>query len=168
MAAEPVEVSEAATSALGNLEVDVETLQPPLARALRDDRPEVRRAATRVIQRLGPDGALFVPELIELAGDKESRRTVERLLRPFEARGPDVRSVPALVRQLGHDRVPVRLLAVKFLGLAGGNARDALPALERLRDDPSVEVRKQAAAAVEQISAARPSKGPAPAESSPR
>ncbi len=45
----------------------------------------------------------------------------------------------------------MRLLAIKFLGLAGRNARDAIPALERMRDDPSVEVRKQAQAACERI-----------------
>jgi HEAT repeat protein len=35
--------------------------------------------------------------------------------------------------------------------LAGGSAKEAIPALERMREDPSAEVRKQAAAATEQI-----------------
>ena len=43
------------------------------------------------------------------------------------------------------------MLAIKFLGLAGRNARDAIPALERMRDDPNAEIRKQAQAACERI-----------------
>ena len=46
---------------------------------------------------LGPEGALFLPDLIGLAGGKEPRRSVERLLGPFEPRGPDARSVPELI-----------------------------------------------------------------------
>ena len=49
-------------------------------------------------------------------------------------RGPDVRSLPELVKQLGHKQDSVRLLAIKFLGLAGRNAKEALPALERMRE----------------------------------
>src|SRR5438445_9010680 len=37
----------------------------------------------------------------------------------FEQGGPDVRSLPELVKQLEHEQVAVRLLAIKFLGLAG-------------------------------------------------
>ena len=73
------------------------------------------------------------------------------MLRRFERSGPDVRSLPELVKQLDHKQDSVRLLAIKFLRLAGPSAKDALPALERMRDDPSAEVRKQAAAASEQI-----------------
>ena len=47
----------------------------------------------------------------------------------------------------------MRLLAIKFLGLAGRGATDAIPALDRLREDPSAAVRKQAEAASEQIKA---------------
>ena len=62
-----------------------------------------------------------------------------------------MRSLPELVKQLDHKQDSVRLLAIKFLGLAGPSAKDAIPALERMREDPSAEVRKQAAAASEQI-----------------
>jgi HEAT repeat protein len=149
--AEPVEVREAAASALGSLELDAEALRPHLARALRDREPRVRRAAMTSIQRLGPQGAIFVPDIILLAESQENLNTVERSLRRFERRGPDVRSVPELVGQLDHKQDSVRLLAIKFLGLAGEGAKDALPALERLREDSSEEVRKQAEAAIERI-----------------
>jgi HEAT repeat protein len=151
LADELVEVREAATLALGSLELNAEVVRPHLAKALRDDKTEVRRAATRAIQRLGPQGAIFVPDIILMAAKKENQRSVDRLLRPFERTGPDVRSLPELIKQLDHEQVSVRLLAIKFLGLAGRNARDAIPALERIREDPSAEVRTQAAAACEQI-----------------
>ncbi len=57
----------------------------------------------------------------------------------------------------------MRLLAIKFIGLAGRNAQEAIPALERMREDPSAEVRKQAEAASEQIkgkAAVKPAKEP--------
>ena len=144
-------VREAAASAVGSLGLEAETVRPALAKALRDEKTEVRRAATRGITRLGPPGAILVPDVILMAARKENARSVDRLLRPFERTGPDARSIPELVKLLEHDQVPVRLLAIKFLGLGGRNAREALPALERLGDDPSAEVRQQAKSACEQI-----------------
>jgi HEAT repeat protein len=160
LAAEQVDVREAATLTLGSLELDAEIIRPHLSKALRDDKLEVRRAAMRSIQRLGPQGVIFVPDLILMAEKTENRRSVERLLRRFERIGPDVRSLPELVKQLEHNQDRVRLLAIKFLALAGGSAKDAIPALERMREDPSAEVRKQAAAASEQIKNNSPSSQP--------
>ncbi len=151
LGAKQAEVREAATSTLGSLDLEAEVVRPHIARALRDDSTEVRRAATRAIQRFGPQAALFLPDIISLAEKKENLRTLQRLLRRFERTGPDARSLPELVKLLDHKQDSVRLLAIKFLGLAGKNARDAIPALERMRDDPSAEVRKQAEAACKQI-----------------
>ncbi len=149
--AEQPEIREAATSALGSLELDAPTLKPYLAKALRDEKQEVRRAASRAIQRLGPEGSILVPDIILLAGSKETLKSAERLLRPFDATAPDARAVPELIEQLRHDQEAVRLLAIKFLKLSGPAAKDAIPALERLRSDPKDEVRKQAEAALERI-----------------
>ena len=151
LSVEQVEVREAAAVTLGSLELDVEVIRPHLARALNDKTPEVRRAAMKAIQKYGPQGAIFVPDIIMLAQQKENMRAVERMLRRFERTGPDIRSLPELLKQLEHGQDSVRLLAIKFLGLAGPSARDAIPALERMRDDPSAEVRKQAQLASEQI-----------------
>ena len=145
------EVRIAAAMALGSLELDVEAIRPHLVRTLRDDNADVRRATVRAIQRLGQPGAIFVPDIILLAEGKENLQTVQRLLRRFERRGPDVRSLPELIKELNHGKEPVRLLAIRFLGLAGRNAKDAIPALERMREDPSAEVRKQAQAASDRI-----------------
>ncbi len=132
-----VEVREATVLALGSLELDVVTIRPALVRALRDERLEVRRAAARAIQRQGPQGVVFLPDIIQLAESQTNFKSVERLLRSFERTGPDVRSLPELVNHLSHEQADVRLLAIKFLGLAGQKAKDAIPALERLREDPS-------------------------------
>jgi len=145
------EVREVAAFALGNLELDADTLHPHLGKALRDEKVEVRRAAAKSIQRLGPSGAILIPDIIAMAANKENQRSVDRLLRPFERTGPDVRSLPELIKQLEHEQVVVRLLAIKFLGLAGREATEAIPALERFREDPSADIRQQAKTACEQI-----------------
>jgi len=151
LGAQQVKVREAAAATLGSLGLDAEVIRPHLAKALRDNESDVRRAAMTAVQRLGPQGSLFVPDLIRLAERKENLMSVQRSLRRFERRGPDVRSLPELVKLLEHEQVTVRLLAIKFLGLAGRSARDMIPALDRLREDPSAEVREQAKAACEQI-----------------
>ncbi len=145
------EVREVAAFALGNLELDADSLRSYLGKALRDEKIEVRRAAAKSIQRLGPSGAILIPDIIAMAANKENQRSVDRLLRPFERTGPDVRSLPELIKQLEHEQVVVRLLAIKFLGLAGQEARGAIPALERFREDPNADVRQRVKTACEQI-----------------
>ena len=115
-------------SALGSLELDAEAIRPHLARALRDDNAEVRRAAPRAIQRLGPQGAIFVPDIILLAEGKENLRIGPAAAPPVRADGARTSgSLPELVKQLEHDKEPVRLLAIKFLGLAGRGPRTRSP-----------------------------------------
>ncbi|WP_169978684.1 HEAT repeat domain-containing protein [Tautonia rosea] len=142
---------EAAVLAVGSLELDADTLRPHLVRTLRDEDADVRDATRRAIQRLGPEGALFVPDLISLAALESDRRSVERSLRRFERTGPLEGSIPELIDLLEHQEEAVRLLAIKFLGLGGVASREAIPSLERLRDDPSPEVREQVEAVLGQI-----------------
>jgi HEAT repeat protein len=149
-AAQP-DIREAAVAAMGSLELEAEVIRHHIAKALRDEKPEVRRAASRAVQRLGPRGAILIPDIIMLADRKENVRSTERLLRRFERNGPDPRSLPELVKLLEHKQSSVRLLAIKYLGLAGRSASDAIPALERMREDPDAEVRRQAQAACERI-----------------
>lgn len=145
--AEEHEIRAAAATTLGSLELDALELRPHLVKVLRDGNPDVRRSAMGAIQKLGAQGVIFVPDIILLAENKENMGSVQRMLRRFERRGPDPRSLPELVKHLEHEQDAVRLLAIKFLALAGEGAKDAIPALERLHEDPSDEVRKQAEAA---------------------
>ncbi len=173
LVADQPDIREAAVAAMGSLELEAEVIRPHIAKALRDDKPEVRRAASRAVQRLGPQGAILIPDIIMLADRKENLRSAERLLRRFERSGPDARSLPELVKLLEHKQPSVRLLAIKFLGLAGRSAIDAIPTLERMREDPDAEVRKQAQAACERIkkrpaSADQASRPASPTTVSPR
>jgi HEAT repeat protein len=151
---EAASVREAAVLALGGAAPDTEAARPLLAKALGDDTTEVRSAARRAIQRVGPGGVIFVPDLIASAALEEDRRSAERSLRRFERTGPAPGSIPELIDLLDHEHESVRLLAARFLALAGPDARQAVPALTRLRDDPSPEVRAEADAALGRIEAA--------------
>ena len=71
--------------------------------------------------------------------------------RRFERSGPDAKSIPELIERLRHERDAVRLKAIEFLGFAGRLAAEAVPHLERLREDASEEIRKAAATAIERI-----------------
>ena len=133
--AKEAEEREAAVTALGGLELDAPSVRAPLAKALGDDKPEVRRAAMRSIQRLGPEGTSSFRTSSCLPRRATMSVRWNECCARFERSGPDVRSVPELTKQLEHKKESVRLLAIKFLGLAGAHARDALPALERLRSD---------------------------------
>jgi hypothetical protein len=99
----------------------------------------------------GPQGAIFVPDIIMMADKKENLLSVERMLRRFERAAPDTQSLPESVKQLEHNQDAVRLLAIKFLALDGPSTKDAIPTLERLCKDPNAEVRKQAQAASDRI-----------------
>lgn len=145
------EVRKSAVAAIASLELDATVVRPHFARALRDDNSDVRRAGMRGIQRLGPDGALLIPDIIRMAERRENVRSVERVLRRFERKVPDPRSTPDLVKLLDHREPRVRLLAIRFLALAGREAREAIPVLERMRDDNDAEVRRQAEAACKRI-----------------
>ncbi|WP_165249472.1 HEAT repeat domain-containing protein [Paludisphaera soli] len=144
-------VREAAALTLGALGLDAEAVRPRLAGALRDPSPAVRKAALRTVQRFGPSASYFAPDVLLMAVEKEDRPAVERFLKRLERRGPDPRTIPELTSRLGHDHPAVRLLAVRLVALAGPAAAPALPALERLREDPDAEVRAQARAACDRL-----------------
>lgn len=146
-----IDVREAAALALGSLDLDAEAVRPRLAKALRDESPAVRKAALRTVQRFGPAASYFAPDVILMAVDKDDRPAVERLMKRLERRGPDPRTIPDLAARLAHEHAAVRLLAVKLLALAGPAAEPALPALERLLEDPDADVRTQAQSARDQI-----------------
>lgn len=146
-----VEIRESVASVVGNLGLDAEIVRPALARAIQDKEQGVRRAALSAIFRLGPEGSILIPDLILLASREGGMSQSRRMLRRFERDGPNPKSVPELTLLLENDQQSVRLLATKFLGLAGAKARESLPALERLRDDPSEEVRKEAETALDLI-----------------
>ena len=84
---EQFEVREAAALTLGSLELEADVIKPHLARrcAIRSSRC---RAAMKAIPRLGPQGAILVPDIILMAENKQNLKSVERMLRRFHAQGP--------------------------------------------------------------------------------
>ena len=113
---------------------------------------EVRRSASRAILKLGPQGAVFIPDIILMAEKKENVPIGGPVAPPVRTGGAGRAIAPGTRRSSQViSRSAVRLLAIKFLGLAGRNAGEAIPALEKMRDDPSPEIRKQAQAACERI-----------------
>jgi HEAT repeat protein len=93
---------------------------------------------------VGPAGQAAVPALREgllAAQEAEARAMTARALSVHDPGNPDV--VPALVLALkGDDRA--RAAALETLGWMKEQARDAVPALRRLLDDPDASVREKA------------------------
>ncbi len=67
------------------------------------------------------------------------------------ARKRGARSVPALVLLLGSDSPDERIIAADALGQVGGDARDAIAALERASRDPTPDVAEAALRALDAI-----------------
>lgn len=151
MASEHDNVREAVFQAIGSMGLEADTVRPGLARGLSDKESNVRLAAMQSVQRLGPQGVLLLPDLIRVAADPKELRSVERALRRFERRGPDMRSMPELIALLGHDQEAVQLLAIRFLALAQPIPDEAIAAIERLLDHSSETVRKKAEEALQKI-----------------
>lgn len=78
---------------------------------------------------------------------------------PPAAAQADPAGVQNLIRALQNDDPIERLVAAKQLGKIGAEARAALPALQRLLQDPDIDVRKVAEAAIARIQSTPP---PAP------
>ena len=122
-------VREATALALGSLELDPTVIRLALATALRDEKPEVRRAAMKAIGRLGPGGAIFIPDLILLAEKKENQRSVERGAAAVRKFGPG-RSVGARTDQAARPRSSCRAIAGDQISGARrpkGQASDSRP-----------------------------------------
>ena len=151
MNAEQLELREAVALDLGSLELDAETVRPALAKALRDSKTEVRRAAMKSIQRFGPQGAIFVPDIIMLAEKKENLRSVERMLRRFERAGRMCGRCRSSSSNWSTTRTRCDCWPSSSSRSPVRTPKEAIPALERMREDPSAEVRKQAQAASERI-----------------
>ena len=154
---EDVKLRAAAFQTLVNVDMDVEQLRPFWAKALHDSDSDVRRQALRAVPRWGRRAVILLPDLIDAAGQLEN---VSRTLQRFEGYEITAQVVPALIERLRHDHDAVRLWAVKFLGAAGPTAKDALPQLQSMLDDPNEELRTAVATAIGLINGAK-STGPA-------
>jgi HEAT repeat protein len=148
---ENVELRVAVVKTIGNLELPAKQLRPWLAKAVHDSESDVSRQAFRGIQRLGRSGNIFLPDLILLAAEDAESRSLKRVLQQFEKTTTDPASVPELMERLQHDSEAVKLLAIRFLGLAGVAGKDAIPALTDMLENTSSAIAEEAAAALDLI-----------------
>ena len=148
------ENSVVAARALSQYKAEAAPALPELVALLQDTSQDVeaRWNAARTIGKIGPEANSAVPVLIEMTRDKEP--TIRE--HSAEAIG-DIGSVvgqeaiKALVATLS-DPVPrVRRDAVRSLGYIGPKARETLPAIQKLSEDPEEIVRQAAKNAIQAI-----------------
>jgi HEAT repeat protein len=119
-----------------------------LARQLRDEDVNVRRAAARALTRL-PNTTSAIPALVEALKDRDAfvrDNAVDALavMHPGDA-------VPALTRALRDDDPNARRRAADALARIGRDTEPAWPALITLLKDENPEVRKAANAALRRL-----------------
>ena len=128
-----------------------------LIRDLRDADDIVRFKAARELGKLGPAARDAIPDLQRLLQDPDEdvRRvaaTSLRLIQTDAGPGPVANeAVQRLIQNLTNNDELIRIRAAKDLAKLGPAARDAIPALQRLLQDPDEDVRRVATSALNAI-----------------
>jgi HEAT repeat protein len=120
---EDADVRHAACYALGKIGPDAKAALPALHKAMESDDPFLQMASVWAALKISP-------------ADRELRK----------------KAVPHLIKAVTDERVHVRLEAVNMLGEMGGDAKEALPALQAALEDDNEDVQAAAAVALEAIS----------------
>jgi HEAT repeat protein len=143
---------EEAVTALQNLAASNPTVMKALARAAQDNDPDVRILAISALGRITPRIEALSPLLLAALND-ENRVVRIQAAQALANLGPPSEAIlSGLIQALGDRDETVRLVAVQGLARMGPAARRAGPALARLlREDPSHDLRKHAAEALEKI-----------------
>ncbi|HXG10707.1 MAG TPA: HEAT repeat domain-containing protein [Gemmataceae bacterium] len=122
---------------------------PALNRTLTHPNPNVRRAAARVIGKVGPVQTANTVErlawLLEYDVDLDVRLAAATALQRY---GPAARgAVPAVARTIaGRNDAEIRIAAIQTLqGIGPADGKAAVPALAAVLSDPDVRVRREAA-----------------------
>ncbi|HVK12156.1 MAG TPA: HEAT repeat domain-containing protein [Gemmataceae bacterium] len=148
-------VRKEAARAFNLLGLDAKAAVPALAKALREDKSEEVRqqaalALAKMVGEVGPHAAAMM-DAIRMDADKTVRVfTVHALA---DSHGPALKS---FVKDLAEHLVKepdgdVRLAIVQELGALGPDAKDALPALNRMVADVQLNVRDEAKKAVKRV-----------------
>ncbi len=147
----------AAARALGNFDPPrVKDAVPALALLIDDPDLDVRLAAIRALEGMGPHARAAVANLTPaiLVGDPELRIAVIDALASIGSAhtpGTAVGAIPNLIKSLSYDVAPdprVRKAAAEVLGKFGPLAQTALPALRDVLGDDDAEVRAAASDAI--------------------
>ncbi len=131
-----------AALALGHVGAAAEPAVPALTEALADPSPDVRLAAAEALARVGPAAKGAVPGMAALLKEEQPARVVRALKALRRLPGVNHEAIPAFLEATRHADAEVRENAAEALGECGPAAREALPALRTLRNDPNEKVRK--------------------------
>ncbi len=141
----------AALGQMGSAGLDSEPAREALRAALADPEPIVRAGAATALGMSAPAREPTVEALLRRTGDPDLDVRQSVLWALANAAKDDVRLPAALTAGLEDAAPKVRHRAAQLLGELGPRAMPALPALERLRDDPDPHVKKAAEAAATRI-----------------
>lgn len=139
----------AAIIALSKAERDDAKLLPVITDALKDESGRVRRVGAEAVKRLGDRALAMAPQLFSML-----ERDTERNVALAALREMSVRDLPRLVTALQNKDSSVRIFACNSLAKMGPDAKDALPALEKVAAAESEIVRVAAKKAIEKITGA--------------
>lgn len=141
----------AALKTLSRLRIETQILGPHLLHALRDSDANVQAQAGSSIRRLGARGTILIPDLIMLMDDDAVKEIILPLLERMERYQPDSSTIASLLELAADKKVTVQLHAIRFLGLAGPEAEDAVDYLRELLEHENEKLRAAAAEAIEKI-----------------
>jgi HEAT repeat protein len=123
-----VEVRRTAAKSLFEMGTEAKEAVPNLVQALKDRDLFVRRFSAQALGEVGPDARDAVPALKGSLGDPK-KEVVEAAATALGKLGSEGITALTDVVQNKKQDVEVRRSAVAALGLAGGNAKDAVPVL---------------------------------------
>jgi HEAT repeat protein len=145
------EIRDMAFWALGELGAAAEEAVPKLMQIVRAEKHEMADEAASVLSKIGKAAIPPLLEYVRGSGDRHRVRPVGTILGRMKAS-----VVPILISAL-KDRDPfVRRTVLFGFGAMGYKAKDALPALRPLLDDPDKFVRRRAQLAINFIERALP------------
>ncbi|HUG89424.1 MAG TPA: HEAT repeat domain-containing protein, partial [Planctomycetaceae bacterium] len=130
-------VRSVAVQMLPRVQSDTGQVVPLLVEALKDDDWTVRTASAGALGRVGGPARPAVPLLFEMLAVETDRDAARAALREIDDVEPA--ALPTLIAALDSEDRSARFYALFFLGKLGPGAREALPALKRLRDEGDSE-----------------------------
>lgn len=113
---------------------------------------EARWNAARTLGKIGPDAVSTVPVLIEMTHDQDAtirEHSAEAIGDIGPVVGDD--AIEALIKSMSDPATKVRRDAVRSLGYIGPKAKEAVPTIKKLTEDPEEIVRQAAANALKAI-----------------
>lgn len=131
---------------------DVEGTVKALTAALGDPSAEVKVAAADALGKMGAKSAAAAPVLVALLENQSAWARVSAM-ETLVAIGPA--SVPSLVDAVENGKGAIRIRSVLVLGSMAGDAKEAIPALDKISKDESLPWRGLATGALKQIDPAK-------------